>query len=398
MRRVPIRQKVHLPHDSSHVKRRKKRRCRPCSRGRRGPRGRPSHDRAAAPERLVVDGVSPRLAGRQPPDGPPSWTAFRLRPPGTPPRAPPRSRGSWPHGHLDEAAVADLPGEGEDLRPLLDSVPIAAKASGPWRRIHGTHASVSTLLITVGRPRTPAPRGRAAAAAACPAGPRARRRGPSPPRTRSPGPLAHLEAATAGGRRALSPEEAALLGLADGLADRRTARDTRRGRRRSPPRRRLRRRPGPAPRRRGGGRTRGPAVHEGAGVALVAVGDHVPRRRLAAAPGPLAPGGEAGAAAAPQPRRRDPLDDLVRRQVRGGRAQRLVGAEREASSRLDGSSGRSSRGRRGAPSRSRRDAPGVAGGPVAPERVGQPAQPVESRRGRRWRRTMAGTASGVTWV
>ena len=48
-----------------------------------------------------------------------------------------------------------FPARAKTFVPLLDPVPIAAKASGPWRRIHGTHASVSTLLITVGRPRNP---------------------------------------------------------------------------------------------------------------------------------------------------------------------------------------------------------------------------------------------------
>ena len=48
-----------------------------------------------------------------------------------------------------------LPANAKTFVPLLVPVPSAAKASGPLRRIQGTQASVSTLLITVGRPWSP---------------------------------------------------------------------------------------------------------------------------------------------------------------------------------------------------------------------------------------------------
>ena len=61
------------------------------------------------------------------------------------------------HRHLDQAAADDLPGQGEDLGAR-------ARAACRWRgrpprrraRIHGTAASVSTLLTSVGRPHSPA--------------------------------------------------------------------------------------------------------------------------------------------------------------------------------------------------------------------------------------------------
>ncbi len=48
-----------------------------------------------------------------------------------------------------------LPASENTFVPLLVAVPMAANASAPWRMIHGTMASVSTLLIRVGLPHSP---------------------------------------------------------------------------------------------------------------------------------------------------------------------------------------------------------------------------------------------------
>ena len=52
-----------------------------------------------------------------------------------------------------------LPVRQNTLVPLLPSVPMAANHSAPSRRIGTTLANVSTLLIRVGRPQTPASAG-----------------------------------------------------------------------------------------------------------------------------------------------------------------------------------------------------------------------------------------------
>ena len=48
-----------------------------------------------------------------------------------------------------------LPASENTLVPLLVAVPMAANFSAPWRMIHGTIASVSTLLMRVGLPHKP---------------------------------------------------------------------------------------------------------------------------------------------------------------------------------------------------------------------------------------------------
>jgi len=50
---------------------------------------------------------------------------------------------------------AILPASANTLVPLLFSVPIDAKASGPFIIIHATFAKVSTLFIFVGLPHSP---------------------------------------------------------------------------------------------------------------------------------------------------------------------------------------------------------------------------------------------------
>ncbi len=52
--------------------------------------------------------------------------------------------------------------------PGLSLVPIARKASGPWRTIQGTAASVWTLLTTVGMPNSPRSAGWGGRCSGCP--------------------------------------------------------------------------------------------------------------------------------------------------------------------------------------------------------------------------------------
>jgi hypothetical protein len=92
----------------------------------------------------------------QPPDGPPIWTALNVRPffiP--PPMSSTISRMVIPIGTSMRPPWLILPARANTFVPLLVPVPSAANAPAPWRRIHGTHASVSTLLMRVGCPRNP---------------------------------------------------------------------------------------------------------------------------------------------------------------------------------------------------------------------------------------------------
>ena len=83
-----------------------------------------------------------------------------------------------------------LPARAKTLVPLLLSVPSAANASAPWRRIQGTRAKVSTLLISVGlAPQSASRPDRAAAARHAAAAFERSRSAPSPRRRRTPRPL-----------------------------------------------------------------------------------------------------------------------------------------------------------------------------------------------------------------
>ena len=87
----------------------------------------------------------------QPPDGPPICTAlnslpFRI----PPPISKITSRSVFPIGISTSPPLLILPVSAKTFVPLLSSVPIAANASPPFARIHGTFANVSTLLILEG--------------------------------------------------------------------------------------------------------------------------------------------------------------------------------------------------------------------------------------------------------
>src|SRR4051794_41550482 len=92
----------------------------------------------------------------QPPDGPPVWTALKLRPSGTPPPISKTiSRRVIPIGTSIRLVFLTWPVRANTLVPLLFSVPTLANESAPSRMIGTMLASVSTLLISVGQPQRP---------------------------------------------------------------------------------------------------------------------------------------------------------------------------------------------------------------------------------------------------
>ncbi len=100
--------------------------------------------------------VSARRAGMQPPDGPPARTALNVRPPLIPPpMSSTISRIVMPIGTSMSPPRLTLPASENTFVPLDFSVPSAANASGPCRKIHGRQARVSTLLMRVGLPQSP---------------------------------------------------------------------------------------------------------------------------------------------------------------------------------------------------------------------------------------------------
>ena len=101
-------------------------------------------------------GRSSLAAGRQPPEGPPVWTALKALPPGTPPPAPKTiSRRLVPIGTSTRPVLTTLPTSEKILVPGEPAVPMARYQSAPFRTICGTFAQVSTLLRFVGRPQSP---------------------------------------------------------------------------------------------------------------------------------------------------------------------------------------------------------------------------------------------------
>lgn len=96
-------------------------------------------------------GVSSRLAGRQPPDGPPICTALMGRSSRMPPQISKTiCRSVSPMGTSTRPPRLTFPAMANTLVPLESAVPIAAKAAPPFSRIQGTLAKVSTLLMLVG--------------------------------------------------------------------------------------------------------------------------------------------------------------------------------------------------------------------------------------------------------
>ncbi len=101
-------------------------------------------------------GVSNSSAGRHPPLGPPICTALV----GTPPWHPPpisltSSPTVRPNGTSTRPLWRTLPVSAKTFVPLLSLSPIDEYASAPWLTIHATLASVSTLLMQVGRSHSP---------------------------------------------------------------------------------------------------------------------------------------------------------------------------------------------------------------------------------------------------
>ena len=98
-----------------------------------------------------VTGVSIKLAGIQPPDGPPICTALNclsfLMPPPMPNST---SFKVMPIGTSTRPPFLILPASANTLVPLEASVPNLPNAAPPLKMIQGTFASVSTLLMSVG--------------------------------------------------------------------------------------------------------------------------------------------------------------------------------------------------------------------------------------------------------
>src|SRR5665647_3791891 len=100
--------------------------------------------------------MSRNSAGMQPPDGPPVWTALNGRPSTIPPpMSYTISRRVIPIGTSTRPVLTMRPARAKTLVPLLLPRPIAAYHSGPLRRIVGTLANVSTLLMSVGQSHRP---------------------------------------------------------------------------------------------------------------------------------------------------------------------------------------------------------------------------------------------------
>ena len=92
----------------------------------------------------------------QPPAGPPVWTALNGRPSTMPPPMPyTMSRSDVPIGTSTRPVLTTRPASAKTFVPLLFSVPMPANHAAPLRMIGATFAKVSTLLISVGRPRRP---------------------------------------------------------------------------------------------------------------------------------------------------------------------------------------------------------------------------------------------------
>ena len=107
-------------------------------------------------------GRSRCAAVRQPPEGPPIWTALnasaatvpssRVTPP---PMLKMISRRVVPKGTSISPVLTTCPVRANVFVPGEPAVPCFLKAAAPWLRISGTVASVSTLLMTVGLPHNP---------------------------------------------------------------------------------------------------------------------------------------------------------------------------------------------------------------------------------------------------
>ena len=174
MRRVPSRQGMHLPQLSVWMKSMKNL-ARSTMQVASSITTRPPEPimRADGLERLVVDVISRFGSGMQPPDGPPICTALNF------------SAGNAPADIEDDLPDGGAHGDFHKARaprpcrraripwcPCSSPCRTAANPSAPSPGSLGTLARVSTLLMTVGLPKSPRSPGRAVGAAACPAVPR----------------------------------------------------------------------------------------------------------------------------------------------------------------------------------------------------------------------------------
>ena len=91
-----------------------------------------------------------------PPEGPPVWAALNWRPSLMPPPISKMiSRSVVPMGTSMRPELLTLPVSANTFVPLLSAVPILLNHSAPRLMMTGMFASVSTLLMTVGRPQRP---------------------------------------------------------------------------------------------------------------------------------------------------------------------------------------------------------------------------------------------------
>src|SRR5579883_1413829 len=95
-----------------------------------------------------------------PPDGPPVWTALTVRPGGAPPAISSTIvRIGVPIGTSTRPANRTWPDRENTFVPRLRPEPMAAYQSAPRAMTAGTVAIVSTLLMSVGQPHSPASAG-----------------------------------------------------------------------------------------------------------------------------------------------------------------------------------------------------------------------------------------------
>src|SRR5690242_8597096 len=155
-RTVPTRQGTHWPQDSSRKNRAILRSS--AVRSAVSSRTRTTPDPSVAPMARIPSNVSGASSASGPtnePAAPPSSTARSGRPPRTPPAASITWRSVTPNSYSYRPGRSTQPDRQNSRVPVEFSVPMAAKAGPPIRRISGTQSSVSTLLMAVGFPNSP---------------------------------------------------------------------------------------------------------------------------------------------------------------------------------------------------------------------------------------------------
>src|SRR6185437_3629925 len=155
-RTVPTRQGTHCPQDSSRKNRAILRSSAVMSAV--SSRTRTTPDPSVAPMARTPSNVSGASSASGPtnePAAPPSSTARSGRPPRTPPAASITWRSVTPNSYSYRPGRSTWPDRQNSRVPVEFSVPMAAKAGPPIRRISRTQSSVSTLLMAVGFPNRP---------------------------------------------------------------------------------------------------------------------------------------------------------------------------------------------------------------------------------------------------